>query len=190
MHFKSLFQSTTKKCAICTFTILTLSSLVTPAQEPAAEQKLPEDVLRLKTVYQQAVEHAVQPLRDRYVADLTRLVDQATRAGRLDQALAIKNEIATVKVPSGSETFKNSRWEWFDSTNPSGLKSWVELNDDGKGKSSWDTVLKWKLTGRTLLIEQNDRGWHFQMDAANREGHTEAKSHEELRTIHFLQTIK
>jgi hypothetical protein len=56
--------------------------------------KLPEVVQQLKTNYQQAVERGVGPLRERYHADLERLIEQSTRSGKLEEALAIKSEIS------------------------------------------------------------------------------------------------
>ena len=57
---------------------------------------LPEDAAKLKASYQQGAEKTVGPLRERYLADLQRVMDATTRAGKLDGAAAVKQEIAAV----------------------------------------------------------------------------------------------
>ena len=59
---------------------------------PAGE--LPEEAQRLKTVWQETLGKTVTPLRERYLADLARVMDQATREGKIDAANAVKEEIA------------------------------------------------------------------------------------------------
>jgi hypothetical protein len=60
------------------------------------------------------VDQATQPLRERYLADLKKLMEQATKAGKLDDALAIKNMMRGVSA--GGVDFNNriadTRWKW------------------------------------------------------------------------------
>ena len=74
-------------------------SIASAIQHASADSgKLPDEAAQLKRAYQQAAERAVGPIRERYAADLKRLLEQATRSGKLDQALAIKNELDTVSA--------------------------------------------------------------------------------------------
>jgi hypothetical protein len=88
---------------------------------PGAEAKLPSDAIRLKRTFQQASERALQPLRERYASDLKRLLDSYTRAGKLAEALAIKNEldsIATAPATESAASFERrllgTKWSWAD----------------------------------------------------------------------------
>jgi hypothetical protein len=55
---------------------------------------LPESGKRLQNAYRKSVEAAVKPIRDRYVSDLKKLLEQSTKSGNLDEALALRNEMA------------------------------------------------------------------------------------------------
>jgi len=169
-------------------------TLAADGQTPASPQRLPEEALRLKNAYQQSVERAIQPLQQRYVADLTRLMEQLTKAGRLEEAVAIRTELASVK--KGTETtmdFKNTRWTWFDSLDPSNTKKCdMDFLGDGTVKVWWNKTLTWKLEGNTLVIHQgmDGRTWRMDRDPATNEWKTDPKvPGQEARTIHFKQAL-
>jgi hypothetical protein len=59
---------------------------------------LPGEAVRLREAYQQDAEQAIGPIRDRYIADLQHLMDQATRDAKLEDAVAIKNELDAISA--------------------------------------------------------------------------------------------
>lgn len=125
-------------------TFLAAASLAAPP--PATKSaKLPDDIVRLKQTFLQDAERTVKPLRDRYVADLTRLLEQLTRAGKLDDALALKAEIASLAAsgPALLETVEHfesnligTSWLW-------GNKEKFTFATEGKApgrKFTWKTL--------------------------------------------------
>jgi len=115
--------------------------------EPAPG-KLPEEANRLRQNFWEAAEHAVQPVRERYVADLKRLLEQYTRAGRLDDALAVKAELeasAHEGVESAADFERRLvgiKWMWNG-----GFE--VEFRADGTGTAfglKWKTVRPYTVT--------------------------------------------
>lgn len=61
-----------------------------------AQEAVSPELARLKTSYQAAVTKAVSPLTATYRKELERLMDSFTRAGKLDQALQVKKELASL----------------------------------------------------------------------------------------------
>jgi hypothetical protein len=64
--------------------------------EGAESIKFPYEAKRLKENHRQALDQGVKPLREKYLAELNRLLEKYTRAGKLEEALAIKNEMSMV----------------------------------------------------------------------------------------------
>jgi hypothetical protein len=54
----------------------------------------PSDLTKAREAYQQASERALKPVKAAYWNELTRLIDQYTKAGKLDEAIAVKSELA------------------------------------------------------------------------------------------------
>ena len=75
-----------------------------PATNPASEAD------RLKQAYLQATEKAIQPIRDRYMADLRRLLDQYTRSGKLEDALVVTKELEIVQKSAITSTETVTGW--------------------------------------------------------------------------------
>jgi len=136
---------------------------------PAANDsaKLPEEANRLKQNFRQAAERAVQPLRERYIADLKRLLDQTTRAGKLEDALAIKNEIEAVSAGTGAAAdtvaeferqLMGVKWTWNGAFT-------FEFQPDGKSSGrglTWKTVRPYTIEYKfpdsnhgTIVFERN-----------------------------------
>ncbi|MBL9143430.1 MAG: hypothetical protein JNM99_07070 [Verrucomicrobiaceae bacterium] len=69
-----------------------------------SQDALSPELARLKTSYQAAVTKAVTPLTSTYRKELERLMDGFTRAGKLDQALQVKKELATLDGASLART--------------------------------------------------------------------------------------
>ncbi len=58
-----------------------------------AQEKARAEVLRLKTQYINAVDRQVAPLQDKYLGELKRLKETYTKAGDLDSALLVNEEL-------------------------------------------------------------------------------------------------
>ena len=76
------------------FLILILTVLVAVLPTLAEDKPLPEAAQRLKTAYEQAVERSTTPLRTQYEAQINRLVQTYMQAGKLDEVMALKAELA------------------------------------------------------------------------------------------------
>jgi hypothetical protein len=93
---------------------------VCSAQQPSPDApKLPDEASRLKQTYQQDLERAAQPIRERYLFNLKRLLDNATRDGKLNDALAIKTELDAAAASDGIDSvqeferkFTALKWAW------------------------------------------------------------------------------
>jgi len=83
-------------------TILSLATLVLSASQlwSQSESALPADAQSLRKAYIQAKDRAIEPLTIKYKAELAKLLEIHTRAGRLDEALAIRKEIESLEVAS------------------------------------------------------------------------------------------
>jgi hypothetical protein len=68
--------------------------------DPTNTDHFPAEAAQLRTAYEQAVEQAVKPIRDHYIADLKQLLNQETDEGNKAQADAIRVELDT--LPGGS----------------------------------------------------------------------------------------
>ncbi len=103
-----------------------------------------------------------------------------------------KNEIESLSVSTAPEIFANSRWEWQNKARPVTPKHWVELYENGTGKSSWGTALTWKQSGRLLTLVQSDnRTWRFELNMQQKEGKTDPKQPgQEAVHIRFSMPIK
>ena len=158
---------------------------------------LPPDGKRLKEAFDAGLERQTKPLRDRYVADLTRLLEQVTRAGRLNDALAIKAEIAAVNASAGMTVgltldVKNTRWVITEPGNPGRPPGWIELRENGVGASSWNAdPYKWSVTGRTVVFQQADgRTWRFKFNPNNLEATSDPRDSDgEHRLIRFEKRL-
>ncbi len=69
-------------------------------QAPSDPTKLPPEARQLVAQQQKAIAAAADPIRKSYVAELNRLLVESTRANRLDDAIAIRDELKT--LPAGT----------------------------------------------------------------------------------------
>lgn len=88
-------------CLASTALIAFFSSFASSRADPTNTDHFPAEAAQLKTAYEQAVEQAIKPIRDRYIADLKQLLDQETNEGNKAQADAIRVELDT--LPGGSD---------------------------------------------------------------------------------------
>lgn len=56
----------------------------------------PQELKAARIRYQQAFQHATEPLKARYMSDLVRLRDAYTKSGKLAEAVAVNNEIGVL----------------------------------------------------------------------------------------------
>jgi hypothetical protein len=54
----------------------------------------PADLIKARETYEQASESALKPVKAAYWKELTRMVDEYIKAGKADEAVAVKNELA------------------------------------------------------------------------------------------------
>lgn len=136
-------------------TFLLISITLTTSCRFAAsgsDAKLPDDALRLKSAYQEASERAIQPLREHYIYELKRLLEQATRVGKLDDAVAIQHELTSL-APGGAfsptnasalaQALENSSWNFTtDTGQPRKLtfKPGGSISFDDGFQSNWNAV--------------------------------------------------
>lgn len=65
----------------------------------SVQAELPADAAKLRQSYTDACEKAVKPLTEKYVTELEKLLATHTKAGNLEAALAIKEELTKFKQP-------------------------------------------------------------------------------------------
>ncbi|HEY2341389.1 MAG TPA: hypothetical protein VGH90_00105, partial [Chthoniobacteraceae bacterium] len=76
------------------------AELAHDSKSPADQAKLPAEARQASAQLQKSCEAAVEPVRRIYVAELNKLMVESTRANRLDDAMAIRDEIKAVPVSS------------------------------------------------------------------------------------------
>ncbi len=84
------------------FLILTVLAVQFPSLH--AQNIVPADLERLQAAYEAARERATRPLDERYLAELVKLQDTYTKAAKLEEALAVSNEIKGMKARMGLPT--------------------------------------------------------------------------------------
>jgi hypothetical protein len=138
--------------------LLALSVAVSSAQEAnPSGAKLPEEPARIKRTYEQEKQRVLQPLLERYVADMKRCLDDATRAGKLADALAIKAEIDATSAETLETIAAFNRkiigivWKW------NGLR---DFNFKPDGTADRGTGMTWKSVAPYLIQYRETNGYH------------------------------
>lgn len=158
----------------CTAAILSITCDLN-AQEPLS------DLNRLKQSYESAVERAVTPVREAYRKELQKLLEKTTRAGKLDEAVRIKEVLdglpatpgqlnggtAKPAVPSPKDVerlFVGKTW-----ATPTGTK--FSFEKEGKGIRRFgkeQTAFVWDTTGVDTVEATGQRtagsavgSWYF-----------------------------
>ncbi len=117
--------------------------------ESAEESPLPAAALKLRKSYLATIETIEAPLRDRYVTDLTELYDQAVKAGKVNEALALKTELNSTMV-------QPMLGKWNDTVG----KGVMDLHRDGAVSNTNGEKGRWRLEGEVLCIQWNN-GWRI-----------------------------
>jgi len=69
-----------------------------------AQNSITPEMDRLRTSYESARERATRPIDEKYLGELTKLQDTYTREAKLEQAVAVANEIKRMKERLGMPT--------------------------------------------------------------------------------------
>ncbi|RYD85696.1 MAG: hypothetical protein EOP84_01590 [Verrucomicrobiaceae bacterium] len=117
------------------------------SEEASAQALLPPAVLKLKQTYEQSMEKAAAPIRERYVDNLTKLQDQLTKSSKPEAALAVKAEIRLVLVQP-----MLGRW------NDAAGDGILELRKGGVTTHSNGTTGSWEIRDNLLCIDWAN-GW-------------------------------
>jgi hypothetical protein len=82
--------------------IIAIAIMISASSALVAETtpSLPKDADALRKSYQDARQRALQPLDVKYKTELEKLLAAHTKAGRLDEAIAIRAELARIGVPT------------------------------------------------------------------------------------------
>jgi hypothetical protein len=120
-------------------------------------ETVPKDSPELKALrdqYQGDVAAAVKPIQERYIIRLETLLRTCTQRGDLSGALAVQQELQTLKVTKPEEDTATHRatkaamiggtWTW--ETTQAGEAKTIEFNDDGTGNHGGRGNTKWRVT--------------------------------------------
>lgn len=130
----------------------------------------PADLVRLRDNYQQAAERALTPVKATYEKELQKLLDAYTKAGKLDDALVVKNELAKLKggvvtAPVSSPETDKLRGYFVDRTWVTGSGSAFSFNKDGTGEVQWNEgkeAFKWEITDpKTVAVQRPGKRAYF-----------------------------
>ena len=69
-----------------------------------AQNSITPEMDRLRTSYESARERATRPIDEKYLSELSKLQDTYTREAKLEQAVAVANEVKRMKVRLGMPT--------------------------------------------------------------------------------------
>src|SRR4051812_7793942 len=122
-------------CLIVSLLTVGASSLADDASH------LPDAAMGLKRAYKQSIEAASKPIRERYLADLRKLQEQATRAGKLEDAIAIKKEVDSLSP-------QNFLGKWQEANAP----GTITTEADGTARHSGGGAATWEVRDRDVII--------------------------------------
>lgn len=144
---------------------LILSAVIASlALSAAPAPDIPKELATARKAYAGAVEKAVQPLRADYLRSLDRLLQDYTRAGKLEAAVAVKKELIALKM--------TGRWQWKSNGKDGGfvvLASGIVTNLDGSPAGAiadsstvesvvihWKNGPDWTIPSRDIQFEKVD----------------------------------
>lgn len=120
----------------------------------AGQAPLPPALLKMQHSFEQSMETAAAPIRERYLANLTKLQDQLTKSGQPEAALAVKARInLTMLQPM------LGRW------NDAAGDGILDLRKDGAAVHSNGTLGTWELRDNLLCVEWKN-GWKHEFPLA------------------------
>ncbi len=142
-----------------------LSAHGQPPKSPAKLESLRTDFQKVLEKAQSSHDDAAKLAAEDYKLQLTQLLDAETKAGRLDSALLVRDEIKNIdaigvrnfKVSSKAELKKSlsgSKWKWHESP--------LTLQTDGYAKHpTWEAnklIVKWEVVDRRTVLLIIEKG--------------------------------
>jgi pentatricopeptide repeat protein len=130
----------------------------------------PADLARLRDNYLQAAERALTPVKLTYEKELQKLLDTYTKAGKLDDALQVKNEMTKLKggviaAPVSSPETDKLRGYFVGRTWVTGSGSAFSFKKDGSGEVQWDEgkePFTWEVTDpKTVMVQRPGKRAYF-----------------------------
>jgi len=119
--------------------------------------QLPEVGKKLQQAYRQSIEVASKPIKDRYVADMKKLQEQAMKGGSIGDALALQQEIDSILAG-----------HMFGEWNTVGGRVNIRADhtavwDNGSNTAIWEIrgnemILKWKQGGIVFIYSISKTG--------------------------------
>lgn len=151
----------------------------------AAESEEPLRLEILRDSFEREVERELAPLKMKYLTALKSLQQNYTKAGNLEDALAVEKEIARIegtdsaaKEKQLNEILTSSKFvlKW----GPSKDKQISFLTDGsiGIGKNDWENTWKIKDSELHIIKKQGNASWIFSYDNLNRTFKQSATPHE------------
>lgn len=159
----------------------------------AAEE--PEDLIKLREAYQQAQERAMAPLQQKYISGLEAMKLRMTKAGKLQDALAVDAELKAMvakteeepaeEVKSGNHP-DNLVGQWYCN----GVESDVYEIRKGNKAQHMGTKGEWKYEDGLFTI-QWENGFRLTFDAEQKGNVIKGMSYPPGATsAHILQFIR
>jgi hypothetical protein len=150
--------------------VICLSFLFLAVQSNAAE---PPELVKARQNYQAAAERALTPVKAAYWKELDRLINEYSKAGKLDEALAVKNEQA--KLVNDSSSVVNSpdiakiRNHFVERTFVTPGGTYFTFNKDGTGQKKWqggNDSFTWEIVdAKYVKIQGPDKAHFFWFDS-------------------------
>jgi hypothetical protein len=128
----------------------------------------PPELLKARQNYQAATERALTPVKAAYWKELDRLISEYSKAGKLDDALAVKNEQAKlVNAPSSvvtSPEIEKMRNHFVERTFVTPGGTYFTFNKDGTGQKKWqggNDTFTWEIVDAKYVKIQGPDKAHF-----------------------------
>lgn len=142
---------------IAFFAFLQIATCLSHADSP----RLPEDAVELKQAYEAAREKALKPIEETYEKELNRLLEQHTKSGNVDEATAIRAELASltrVEAPSRkaievvtADMLANSKVIYHDPTS-NYVATWLFREDGSVSVAGSGRKGTWKIDDDILKV--------------------------------------
>ena len=146
------------------YTLSSIVALLLPASGLAEESKpLPDAAKKQQQAYLQQIQKAIKPIRERYLADLGKLQEQSTKAGKLDDAIALRKEIESVRkeielvsTEIGRASAQSFIGQWTSSTAATSNGGTITIRGDGTaGHSPSGATATWDIQDKNVVFKWN-----------------------------------
>jgi hypothetical protein len=114
--------------------------------DPVAE--LPMAAKKLQQAYRKSADHALLPIRERYLKELTKLSDQAIKDKNLSEAVVLKAEINSIIAATMTG-------EWNDKPGV------MFINPNGTLAHSNGATGTWTIKGDEMVLDWSNGAKHF-----------------------------